>query len=334
MTGLFSKARPPARVDAPEGVASIGERSGPAAPSGLDAVTRLAELTAGFNEVELSLDLATATLWSTMTPPARPCFTRRLVAEYIALFAALRQLDEEAGPGAHPVKYVVYRSGVPGIFSLGGDLDLFARLIRAGDRERLSDYAHACAEMTYENAMGAGGLPIVTIALVEGQALGGGFESALSCNLIVAERSATFGLPEVLFNLFPGMGAYSYLARRVGEGVAERLILSGKTYRAEELHGLGVIDVLAENGEGEAAVRDYIRSNARRHNAQAAIYKTRRRVSPLTFEELRDVTDIWVDCALNLGETDLRKMEKLVAAQDRLRRAPPEKRSAAGAGQG
>lgn len=274
-------------------------------------------------EITLTLDSEAATLWSTMIPTNRPCFTTQVIADYISLYGSLRELFRLTGEGASaPIKYLAYKSSTPGIFSLGGDLELFARLIRTRNREGLRAYAHSCAEMTFQNYSGAG-VPIVTIALIQGQALGGGLESALSCNVLVAERSAVFGLPEILFNLFPGMGAYSYLGRRVGNRLAEELILSGKTYTAEEFHRMGVIDVLAEDGEGEEAVRDYVRRNARRHNAQAAVYRTRRRVAPLTYDELRDVTDIWVDCALGLTSTDLRKMEKLVSAQDRLKKTGP-----------
>jgi DSF synthase len=56
-------------------------------------------------------------------------------------------------------------------------------------------------------------LPILTVGLVQGAALGGGFEALLSFDYVVAERDATFGLPEILFGLFPGMGAHSLLSR-------------------------------------------------------------------------------------------------------------------------
>ncbi|MBZ8133078.1 enoyl-CoA hydratase [Afifella sp. IM 167] len=281
----------------------------------------LAELQPELKEIVLHFEPDTGTLWTTMTPPGRPCFTRRLVSEYIHLF---KTLNEKLAGGTWqqsvPIKYIIYRSSTPSIFSLGGDLDLFSRLIRERNEEGLRDYAHACAEMTYLNSISAG-LPLVTIALVEGQALGGGLESALSCNLIIAEKSATFGLPEVLFNLFPGMGAYSYLQRKTSARTAEKLMLSGRSFPAEEMLEAGVIDLMAEDGRGEEAVRAYIEKTSRRHNAQVGIYRTRRRVMPLSLEELRDITDIWVDCALGVSEPDLRKMEKLVRAQERLKPA-------------
>ena len=78
-----------------------------------------------------------------------------------------------------------------------------------------------------------------------------------------------------------------------------------------------MVDILAENGEGEIAVKDYIERNSRKHNAHTAMYRARRRVNPVTYEELRDIVDIWVEAALRLTEPDLRKMARLTSAQDR-----------------
>jgi DSF synthase len=165
---------------------------------------------------------------------------------------------------------------------------------------------------------------------VQGDALGGGFECALSFDIIVAEKGARFGFPEILFNLFPGMGAYSLLFRRIGPVETERLILSGRVYSAEELHRLGVIDVLVETGCGETAVRDLIAQKRRKHNAHVAFYRARRRVHAVSYAELRDVVDIWVDAALNLTEADLRKMERLIGAQERRSIRQPVALEAAG----
>src|SRR5689334_11540739 len=246
----------------------------------------------------------------------RPSFTQAVFRDIARVGTILRQLHAGAAPDEQPVRWVVLGSHMPGIWNLGGDLDHFARLIRARDREGLRRYMRASCEAGY-NFTTAFGLPLVTVALVQGDALGGGFEAALSSNLIVAERSAKFGLPEVLFNLFPGMGAYSFLARRIDPAAAERMIFSGKIYTAVELHEMGVVDLLADDGTGEQSLYSYIKRNERAHRTHCAIYRVRRRVQPVTYEEMADIARIWVDTALHLEEPDLRKMERLIVAQNR-----------------
>ena len=95
--------------------------------------------------------------------------------------------------------------------SLGGDLTRFLQSIRTGNREWLYGYAKACIDVLYPNIVGYD-LPITTISLVTGDALGGGFEAALSSHVLIAERGTQLGLPEILFNLFPEMGAFQLLA--------------------------------------------------------------------------------------------------------------------------
>lgn len=158
-------------------------------------------------------------------------------------------------------------------------------------------------------------LPITTVSLVQGQALGGGFEIALSCDVIIAERSSQMGFPEILFNLFPGMGAYNLLTRRIGSALAERIILSGRTYSASELYDMGVIDVLAEDGAGVQATEDYLNSHNQSHNTIRSIKKIRQLVHPITLQGLYDVVDIWVEAAMDLSLKDLSKMERLLHLQ-------------------
>jgi DSF synthase len=115
------------------------------------------------------------------------------------------------------------------------------------------------------------------------------------------------------------MGAYSYLSRRIGAAKAEEMILSGNLFSAEDMHRMGVVDILAEPGDGPQAVREHIAATSARRNARASVYEVRRRVNPVTLDELRDVTDIWVESALRLSEADLRVMTRLAGAQDRSR---------------
>ena len=270
-----------------------------------------------FRQLETRVDHKTGTFWCYLRPEDVPSFTHGLLRELSDMQRSiLRMFEDRDAKAEPPLRYFVVGSRLPGIFNMGGDLAFFAERIRAGDREALAAYARACIEVVYNNAT-ALDLPIVTIAMVQGDALGGGFEAALSCNVIVAEKSAKLGLPEILFNLFPGMGAYSLLSRKLDPVRAERMILSGRIYDASELHEIGLVDVLAEDGRGEDAVRQYIAQNGRRHGVHRTLAGVRQRINPLTFTELRDVTEIWVDTALKLSEPDLRKMERLMNAQRR-----------------
>ena len=93
------------------------------------------------------------------------------------------------------------------------------------------------------------------VAAVSGFALGGGFELALSCDVIVADETAMFGLPEVAVGLVPGGGGTQLLARRIGAGRAGELIMSGRHIGAAEAFRLGIVDRLAEPGQvGEVAL--------------------------------------------------------------------------------
>ena len=243
--------------------------------------------------------------------------TRRLMSDLQDMHTNLGTMAAaRVAAGQDPMQYFVLGSRVPSIFNLGGDIVFFADRIRAGDRASMHAYAHQCIDIVHGTYSGFD-LPIITIALVQGDALGGGFETVLSHDVLVAERSARLGLPEILFNLFPGMGAYSFLSRRIGGPAAEKMILSGNLYTGAHLYDMGVVDVLAEDGEGEAAVRDYIERNTRKFNAHRAMGRTRRLVDPVTNDELRGVVDIWVETAMSVTEPDLRKMERLAQAQQR-----------------
>ena len=275
-----------------------------------------------FDQMDVEFDHEQGTVWCRMNPHPRPCFNAGLLDEIIELKHAIHRAGLNRQALTKRPHFVVFTSGIPGVFNLGGDLQLFRALIEQRDRNGLEKYARACIDASYA-VSSAWDLPLTTISLVQGTALGGGMEGALAANVVIAERGVQMGLPEVLFNLFPGMGAFSFLSRRVGPNEAERLILSGKTWQSEELHELGLIDVLAEPGFGETVVRDFIAQRQRRSpNAMLAMQRVRKVVNPVSYDELEDIAMIWVDAALQLTRRDLRVMERLINSQNRLAPAP------------
>jgi DSF synthase len=270
-----------------------------------------------FAESEYEFEPATGTLWGYMRQRGNPCFNLALLKEIRTvgneLTANSGHIDFEGA--MHKVNTYVAASRVPRVFNLGGDLALFMLLIRSRDREALAHYARMCIDNIHAQVNHYQCPTLTTVSLVQGDALGGGFEMALSADIVVAEESAMIGLPEILFNLFPGMGAYSLIARRATPRIAEELILSGKVLPATRLHEMGIIDILVKNGEGEAAVQAWIAKNARRRSGFQGVMRVRQQVNPITREELDAIVDTWVDCALRLEDRDMRMMSRVVRAQ-------------------
>lgn len=270
-----------------------------------------------YAEVQFEFEPASGAIWGWMNQRGNPCFNLSLLKDLRSfggdLTANSGHVDFEGA--MHKAHYYVAGSRVPRVYNLGGDLSLFLLLIRSRDRDALSHYAKLCIDNIHARVQNYFCPTLTTISLVQGDALGGGFETALASDVIVAEESAMLGLPEILFNLFPGMGAYSLIARRASARVAEELILSGKVLPATRMHELGLVDVLAKDGEGEAAVQAWIAKNARRRNGHQAVMQVRKHVNPVTRAELDAVVETWVDCALRLEDRDLRMMSRVVQAQ-------------------
>ena len=276
-----------------------------------------------FNQLNLSTEQVDSrferefgVMWYLMRPTPRPCFNKTCLQSLLQRQTALINTQGQiAYEGAlHQVNYLVLASQDEAVFNLGGDLSIFKQLILAKDRASLTEYAALCIDNLWTfYDMPA---PIRTVSLVQGQAMGGGFEAALSAHVMIAERNALMGLPEVLFNLFPGMGALSFLSRKVGMHLAEQMVRSGKIYTGAELYELGVVDVLAEDGEGEWALTQWVKKDYRSFNAYQAINKAKQSIHPLTYQELHHVMAIWVDAALRLDERNLKVMERLIRAQN------------------
>lgn len=274
-------------------------------------------------DYETEYDPEYGILWGFMNPHAAPSVTLKLLED---VRAHDRLLENNGGrvmsEGEHrPVNYYVVGSRMQGVYNLGGDLAYFMQCIERRDRDALMNYATLCVDNLYPRIQSYFAPDLITISLVQGDALGGGFEGALASNVIIAEEQAKMGLPEILFNLFPGMGAYSLLARRVGARMAETLMLSGNLYPATKLHEMGLVDIVVPEGQGEMAVYDYVQKVHKRRNGVAAIYRARQTVFPVTHEELMKITTIWVEAALSLEAKDLRVMSRIVLSQSGRKRS-------------
>jgi DSF synthase len=234
----------------------------------------------------------------------------------LAAMGELQQMlaDISANPGL--VRHFVMSSDVPRVFNFGGDLSLFVLLVRAGDLESLKLYGRRCVDLVWwmENAANLG---VHTTVLSQGDTLGGGLESVLPFHKVIFERGANGGFPEVLFNLFPGMGAWDFMIRKAGFAVANEMILSGRLYSAEELYHRRVVDVLCEDGEGEAAIERAIKDVDPRLRGTLAALRARRVVAPIRYESLIAIVEQWAESAMGLTDRDLRLMERLARAQAR-----------------
>ena len=262
--------------------------------------------------LDLSYDRQTRALWIYLSTRAPAYVSLELIQDLLGVdnvFAtslAVQSVDTPA------VDFKVIASRRPGVFSLGGDLASFRYFIDQGNRNALTEYANAALDAIWTNTQAAGVSGMTTISLVQGEAQGGGFEAALSAHVLVAEKGAMFGFPEALFGMFPGMGGYALLSARTSAESARRLIGSTNRYPAEMLYEMGVIDVLAEPGEGRETVDAWMLSATEDSTA-----KFRNRFAALDRSQLADSVDEWVEQALCLSPRQLRTMGYILEAQKR-----------------
>lgn len=278
----------------------------PAAPSSLSN-----KFWPELGQLENAFDISHGTLWSFMNFEGRAAYNPKLLEDFHGWHRNIRALKEEMG---EHFKFVVLGSRHPDFFCLGGDLDYFSNCINSKDRERLYSYGRSCVEILHKNWRSIDS-EVLTIGLVQGDALGGGFESLLSFDYICAEKGAKFGFPEQMFGLFPGMGALTFLGRSLGFAKAEQLVRTGRTLSAEELYEMGVVHILAEKGEGLKTVQRFIAKNEHKHAALCTYRKAVKRANPIPFEELDDVVSLWAEAGMRISSRELKVMQRLVAAQ-------------------
>lgn len=272
-----------------------------------------------YQHLNIDFDEHEEMLWVYLDAMPRPCVTPKLVSEIRSLHRIL-EINQGFFPSngeLKPVKYHVLDSHYEGVFSLGGDLSFFLNCLNNNDKKSMINYARACINAIYPIMVNFN-LPIVTISLVRGNALGGGFEIALSGDVIIAERQAQMGFPEILFNTFPGMGAFQSLSARIGLQKATRLIQSGQLYSAEELYELGVVDILTDEGGAEEALYQYVQLRDKHWNGYMAMQQVTHKLKNYSYQQIMDIcSGSWVDSIFAMTEKDIRTLNRLLRSQKR-----------------
>ncbi|HBX79570.1 MAG TPA: enoyl-CoA hydratase [Propionibacteriaceae bacterium] len=178
------------------------------------------------------------------------------------LRAALDEADRRGN-----IKVVAIASAYPAYFAAGADISHMAGI----DGESFAAYAEVLRAVLDRLA----GSDRITIAVVEGLALGGGLELAMACTLRVGAAAAQFGLPEVRLGLIPGVGGTQRLPRLVGRARALDIMLTARHVPAEEAKAMGLIDRLVPEGEALTATLALAEGLvAMSHPAQQAVIRT------------------------------------------------------------
>jgi enoyl-CoA hydratase len=135
--------------------------------------------------------------------------------------------------------------------------------------------------------------PLTTIAAVHGVCFGGGFELALACDLIIADKMARFCFPELRLGLIPGFGGIPRLKRDIGNAVVRDLLLTGRSINATKGLSVGLVSQVAAEGEALRLARATAAQTTKFDRATSAAAK--RFIKPLPAEELRREIDIFCD---------------------------------------
>lgn len=275
-----------------------------------------------YGQVYCRYDEKSQALWTYLSQPQRiPCINHALLLDLHAHHHDIERSGgyvEAANGASLPIRYSVFASATPGYFNMGGDLQKMAAAIRQQDRAQLEAYARLSIDVVAQRAFRFQLGNVTKISLLQGEVLGAGIEAALTSDVLIAERQAVFCFPELFFNMIPGMGAYSLIARKAGMAVADKMILGCERYSAEECLQMGLIDMVVEQGEGEQAVRTFIDKNNKHAAGFLSAQKAKEKIHPLSYDELTAIVQLWVENALQLSERDLKVMDRFYRAQSRL----------------
>ncbi len=188
---------------------------------------------------------------------------------------------------------LIVHSTLKGGFSAGADLrELYSRSQHAAESERVAgvrDFLHRIHAVL--NTLD--GAPLTTLAAVHGVCFGGGFELALACDLIIADKTARFCFPELRLGLIPGFGGIPRLKRDLGNAVVRDLLLTGRSINAAKAHAVGLVSQVASEGEALRVARATAAQIQKFDRTTSAVAK--RFIKPIPEAELQQEIDLFCD---------------------------------------
>lgn len=208
---------------------------------------------------------------------------------------------------------IIISSARPEGFCAGADLrelhQLRQKLSRDEQLKGLRDFLERIHRVM--NTLDAA--PMTTIAAVHGVTFGGGFELALTCDLIVADKMARFCFPELRLGLIPGFGGIPRLKRDLGNAMVRDLLLTGRSINAIKAQSVGLVSQVVAEGDALRVARSTA-AQLKKFDRQTAI-AAKRFIKPIPHEELRREIDIFCDLfARPAVEAGLRKFAESTAA--------------------
>jgi enoyl-CoA hydratase len=232
----------------------------------------------------------------------------------LAMLAELEQFVAELGRLKDEAHALIVSSARSEGFCAGGDLrELFRLSQEVTGPERLSglrDFIERIHRVM--NALDEA--PLTTIAAVNGLTFGGGFELALTCDLIIADKMARFCFPELRLGLIPGFGGIPRLKRDLGNAVVRDLVLTGRSINAAKAQAAGIVSQVTAEGDALRVARETALQLKKfdRNTALAA----KRFIKPIPYDELRREIDIF--CELFMRPAVEKGLRKFVGSKDAL----------------
>jgi enoyl-CoA hydratase len=200
--------------------------------------------------------------------------------------AALASLSSDA----HAI--ILYSSLKSG-FCAGADLRELYQWIQQYGQTEVAKHAREYLERIHSVLNTLDASPLTTIAAVHGVTFGGGFELALTCDLIIADKMARFCFPELRLGLIPGYGGIPRLKRDLGNAVVRDLLLTGRSFNSTKAQQIGLVSQVVADGEALRAARATATQMAKFDRATAATAK--RFIKPIPHEELGREIDIFCE---------------------------------------